>query len=182
MTQAILAGALIGIGNIALMMVEDRAIGAVLFSLALLSIIKLSIPLYTGRIGFILHTKDPLRCAGFLAANAAGSYFMVFMWGISKPDGIEAICRTAESKFSQGYIHLLVSGIFCGILIHIAVVVKSDIVTVLCIACFILSGFRHCIADAAYIRNPDNLIKWLMVVIGNSLGAIGAEMLIKKGR
>ena len=51
--NSVFAGFLIGIGNLAIIS-TDRYVGAFLFSVALLSIIELRLPLYTGRIGKIL--------------------------------------------------------------------------------------------------------------------------------
>lgn len=183
MTGAFLAGVLIGIGDIALMMVENKIVGAALFSLALLSIIKLQIPLFTGRIGYVMERENPLECILFLLTNSIGSFITVKLWGFSNPDGAEKIRAVADAKYAQSMFQLLMAGILCGVLIHIAITVKSDIVTVLCIMCFILSGFRHCIADAAFTYGFEYFAEWMVVVIGNSLGAIVTELLVsERGR
>ena len=65
-------------------------------------------------------------------------------------------------------------------LIHFAVKVKSISVTFLAIAIFILIGAEHCIADFPYLLvnfSLSNLMKWFIIVIGNSVGAILIEVL-----
>ena len=65
-------------------------------------------------------------------------------------------------------------------LIHFAVKIKSIPVTFLAIAIFILIGAEHCIADFPYLLvnfNLINLIKWAVIIIGNSIGAIAIEIL-----
>ena len=59
--NSILAGMLIGIGVISNTLSENKYIGALLFSLALLAIIDMKLQLYTGQIGFCLERKKMLR-------------------------------------------------------------------------------------------------------------------------
>jgi formate/nitrite transporter FocA (FNT family) len=76
---------------------------------------------------------------------------------------------------------MLVGGIFCGMLIHFAVKCKVPYLTVMAVVIFILTGAEHCIADFPYfvmILNLENFIKLLLVIIGNSIGAIFIEEMI----
>ena len=69
---AILAGLMIGIGDIALLSVDNRYMGALLFSVALLSIIHLKLPLYTGRIGKVILHGNYIECLKILFFNVVG--------------------------------------------------------------------------------------------------------------
>ena len=65
-------------------------------------------------------------------------------------------------------------------LIHFAVKCKTIPITFLAISIFILIGAEHCIADFPYLLinlSLINIIKWIIVVIGNSVGAILIEIL-----
>lgn len=50
---------------------------------------------------------------------------------------------------------------------------------------FILIGAEHCIADAPYLMmnfSLINLLKFLLIIMGNSFGAILIENILKKER
>lgn len=169
---AILAGMLIGIGDIALLTAENKTVGALLFSVALLSIIRLRLPLYTGKIGKVVTNRTPMECLKILWLNVLGVWIVRLY-----PIGIRS---TAEAKFSRGYLELFVAGILCGVLIHVAVTAKDNVITILCVMVFILAGFEHSIADSMYLAY--NLPKWLVILAGNTVGGIGTELLLGKGR
>ncbi len=177
--NSVLAGILIGIGNLALIS-TDRYIGALLFSVALLSIIELQLPLYTGRIGKVFENKNPLELLIMLCLNAVGAILpcgMFMLMDTANQEKIKAVC---DGKFQKSYLTLFLAGILCNILIHIAVSAKREVITVLCIMCFILCGFEHSIADASYLIVGASFPKWLMVVLGNTVGGIGTQFLLFK--
>lgn len=68
-------------------------------------------------------------------------------------------------------------------LIHFAVKSKKQVITSMAVMIFILIGAEHCIADMPYlVANFSfiNTIKFLLVVLGNSVGAIFIELLTTK--
>ena len=174
-TNSILAGMMIGIGDIALMSCENKYIGALMFSVALMSIIYFQLPLYTGRVGRMIRDNSYLGCFFILFFNVIGTYLSVFMYTLMSPDNRQKVLAIADQKFSRGYITLFIAAIFCNILIHIAVSSKHSILTILCVMAFILCGFEHSIADAGYAfvsGNWRNMLTWLIVVAGNTVGAL----------
>ena len=67
-------------------------------------------------------------------------------------------------------------------LIHFAVKNKVTILTVFAVMIFILIGAEHCIADFPYLLfniTPINILKFISIILGNSLGAILIERLSK---
>ena len=55
------------------------------------------------------------------------------------------------------------------------------IITIFCIMTFILSGYEHCIASFSFLLSSFtamNVSKFLMIIIGNSLGSVVTHMLI----
>jgi formate/nitrite transporter FocA (FNT family) len=73
----------------------------------------------------------------------------------------------------------IILGIFCGLLMYIAVTAyeTKPWVTVMCVSAFILSGFNHCVADMFYcfIASPHiNIglaaIMILCTTVGNVIG------------
>lgn len=179
--QSLLSGILIGLGTALNIQVKNPYIGAMLFSIALLVIIECDLKLYTGKIGYI---KDiPVKTLLLiLICNLAGVCATLFAL-FTKSGIFETMQNIAVSKFSAGYIELFVRGFMCGICMFIAVHCKKYLITVFCIMTFILSGYEHCIVDFPYLClgfNIQNLIKFILILLGNSLGSITINMLIKK--
>lgn len=56
--QSVLAGMLIGMGDLVYVVTENHIAGSFLFSLGLISILIKGYPLYTGRIGYVESFND----------------------------------------------------------------------------------------------------------------------------
>lgn len=177
--NSFLAGALIGIGNIALVSCENKALGALLFSLALLSIIRLGLPLYTGRIGKVITNKKQENLIVMLIFNAFGAMASCALYTLMDSSNYEKMKTVCDAKYGKTYLTLFIAGIMCNILIHIAVSASREVITILCIMCFILCGFEHSIADAGYLIFNGSVVKWLVIVAGNTVGGILTEFLLR---
>ena len=181
--QSFLAGILIGFGVIINVLTQPPVLGALLFSFGLLTIIQLQLPLYTGRIGFIKTQNNPL--VEILIFNFLGIIFTICLYTLFLNHAfLELLVTAAGTKFAKSFIQMFVGGLFCGSLIHLAVKSKNPIITMGAIVLFILMGAEHCIADFPYYmfiayNNFSAVIKFILVIIGNSLGAIGTEWLLK---
>ena len=171
--NSILAGILIGIGVIINTISSIPELGAFLFSFGLLSIIYMQLPLYTGKIGFLAKGLPQM-----LLGNLIGSGLIVELYKITNPAFFIIFQEKASLKFSKEYLIVLICAFFCGILIHFAVKQKQVITTIMAIMIFILIGAEHCIADFPYYLMAcsfESTIKFLLIIIGNSLGALFIE-------
>ncbi|MBQ7183358.1 MAG: formate/nitrite transporter family protein [Clostridia bacterium] len=182
--SGVCAGVMIAIGGSVYLACENRYIGAVLFSVALLTICFKGYSLYTGRIGFIPEKHDRDTVAALLlglVGNLAATIVCGFLIRLSVP----ALGLAAESlcagKLVQNGLQTLIRGVFCGVLMYVAVSVYRDgknITGILFgIPVFILSGFEHSIADMFYFAAGGMLsgrvfLFILTVILGNSLGAV----------
>ena len=149
--KSVAAGILVGIGDIVYMVSGNIYIGAMLFSLALLTTL-----------------------AKILCANLLGVCFSFIMFYASN-DVHNLIIKIARDKFECSPLDLCCRGYLCGACMYIAVSNKEEIITVFSIMTFILCGFRHCIADFPFLIfnfSYVNLFKFIMIILGNSLGAI----------
>lgn len=180
--KAILAGILIGIGVIINATLAIPALGALLFSFGLLTVIALKLPLYTGKIGFIIEGQKNLFL--IFIGNAIGILCIIYIYSFSKPDF--QLATVATMKFSKTCIQLFCDGILCGILIHFAVKIKCVYTTIMAIMIFILTGGEHCIADIPYLLislltdfSFINIFKFITIILGNSLGAIVIEKMLE---
>lgn len=178
--KSILAGILIGLGVIINLQSEIPALGALLFSFGLLTIINMQLNLYTGKIGFFDNINDGKFLFHTLFYNCVGIELTVALYALGNQNFIDTILTAANIKFSKDTLTLFVNACFCGALIHFAVKNKITILTIFAIMIFILIGAEHCVADSAYLMFVPtliNTIKFIAIILGNSLGAIIIERL-----
>ena len=183
--NGVAAGIVISIGCAVFLACENRYVGSVMFSVALLTICLRSYALYTGKIGFIpeKHGKEELSVLLLgLLGNTIGVASGGFAAGYAVPSLKEAAITLCTTKLdAQSFAQTLIRAIFCGILMYIAVSVYRDnrkIVGILfAIPVFILSGFEHSIADIGYFAFAG-IASWQAfgfvwtVILGNSLGSM----------
>jgi formate/nitrite transporter FocA (FNT family) len=183
--NGIAAGIVISIGCAVYLACENKYVGAVMFSVALLTICLRGYALYTGKIGFIpeAHGKEEFSVLLLgLLGNTIGVSAGGFALSFAIPKLKEAAVALCQAKLdTQTFPQTLIRGLFCGILMYIAVSVFRDnkkIVGVLfAIPVFILSGFEHSIADIGYLACA-NIVSlkafgfvWT-VILGNSIGSM----------
>lgn len=182
--SGISAGICICLGGSVFLACENRIVGAILFSVALLCICMKGYALFTGKVGYIpeAHDKEAvsvllLALLGNTIATVAGGYLIAL--GLPKlKAAAETVC---QAKLDQQWWETLIRGTFCGILMYLAVSTYRDNKTPLgilfCIPVFILSGFEHSIADIFYfgasgiISLKAFVFIWL-VIAGNSIGGM----------
>jgi len=178
------AGVCIALGGSVFLACENRVVGAVLFSVALLCICMKGYALFTGKVGFLPeeHSKTALQLllAGLLG-NLIGTFLCGFFLRLGLPALGEAARTICAAKLAQAPAAALIRGVFCGILMYLAVSIWKERQTPLgilfCIPVFILSGFEHSIADMFYfavsgiVSLKAFVFLWL-VIIGNALGAM----------
>ena len=172
--KAILAGMCIGISSLLYLNISNKIIGAFLFSLGLITIMLFQYKLYTGVVGYTETTRDIKNDIIIFIGNLIGTLPFVLFY---KSDFI----LFWENKISNNLLLVFCNAFICGILIYIAVEsykrTNKFLITILCIATFILCGAEHSIADLAYMflaRNFSwyNILFITVVALGNAAGAI----------
>ena len=189
--SGICSGALVGIGGAVYLSCDNKYVGAVLFSVALISICYLGTYLFTGKIGFLAE-KFELKTLAQLGVGLVGNFVGATLFGLlaayAKPQIREAAVMSCQSKLENDFLSAVCLGAMCGILMYVAVKVfkefKNPIGVIFCIPVFILSGYEHSIADmfyfsAAHMINLDYLSFISAVVIGNAIGAMAIAYLIR---
>lgn len=182
--NAAVAGFLIGLGVIINTLASSPILGAALFSFGLLTIIHMQLPLYTGQIGFITEKKIS-DLFWILIFNFIGIMFAISLKVIPNDTFTLILQDKANIKFSKTLFQMFTDAFLCGTLIHFAVKCKQHIMTIMAVMIFILIGAEHCIADFPYLIAAfsfENCLKFFMIVIGNSIGAIFLENILKKER
>lgn len=178
--SSLLSGILVGLGVVINTQTYNPYIGAMLFSIALLVIIKCNLLLYTGKIGFI--KMIPIKKLLFVLLGNLIGVMIPILIAINKDGFYQQLIDISNTKFSNNIFELFLYGLMCGALMFIAVHCKENIITVFCIMTFILSGYEHCIADFPCLLinfNIENLVKFIFIILGNSIGSIITYRLIE---
>ena len=121
-SRGILSGMLVGIGVIVNILSQNQYVGAMLFSLALLTIILLKLPLYTGKIGYATNYEHSiLEYMLMLVDNLLGIALIIMLTVVTKPEIQKLFKKMAEIKFSNSHFQLLIFGFMCGILMFVKI-------------------------------------------------------------
>lgn len=172
--KSIFAGIMIGIAGLIYLNVTPNWVGAILFSIGLITICMLGYNLYTGKVGYVSSYKDIPKMIKYIIGNFIGVFLVSLTSKTSSADLVAA-------KMQIPWMLLLLKSIGCGFLMYIAVDVykknKSIIGIVCCIPAFILAGFEHSIADMLYLCCSGTftlqyLVFIAIVIIGNAIGAL----------
>ena len=175
---AILAGFMIGVGAI-INLIVGGIWGAIFFSLGLMTIIYFKFNLFTGKAGLLMTREISIwQLMLIWLGNLVGAVFCGLLI-LTTPVGEQV--RAAASNItllrnSQTFYENMVLGIFCGLLMYIAVFgfIKSNkpIFIIMPVAFFILCGFNHCVADMFYLSVGCTKFIELLPLIPTTLGNI----------
>ena len=178
------AGIMIAIGGAVFLACENKVVGSVMFTVALLTICFKGYSLYTGKIGYIpeKHGKEEWSV---LLLSLLGNLIGTFVCGVLIRTALTNLGDTSLSictaKLTQSAYSTFVRGIFCGVLMYVAVSVyrdKKSLTGILfCVPVFILAGFEHSIADMFYfaasgIVSLDAFVFIWLVILGNTVGGM----------
>lgn len=186
--KGIYAGMMIGIGGTVYLSISNSIIGAIFFSVGLLTICIYKMNLYTGMIGYIIENKLNyiLTLLLTLIGNFIGTMITSLLVLNTRIANLSVRANEISAiKINDNYLSIFILSIFCGMLMYIAVNTfkkeKDSIVRYLaifiCVIVFILSGFEHCIANMYYISlaklwSLKAVLSMLIMILGNSVGSI----------
>lgn len=182
-----------------------KVLGASLFGIGLFTIIHYGLWLYTGKVGYVLdNIKKPsylLKLLICLLANLVGVILTSLLLKASGMtdivgkggNSIHTFCKAlAESKQNEKWYEVLILGFFCGIMIYLAVdghkkceyPLGKVLFAFMPIVLFILCGFEHVVANAAYYTYGSvfsgKVVLWfILMAIGDGLGSIAFDGLVK---
>ncbi len=179
---------MIAIGGTVFLSIENKVIGASLFSIGLFGVLIYNLNLYTGKIGYLItnfNLKYIKELIITLIGNFIGACSVGFILRYTRIyDNIyKKSLILANTKLNDNILSIFILSIFCGLLMYYAVngfKKQTDfgkyLVVYLGVAVFILCGFEHCIANMYYFSVADIWsLKTLgytgIMVLGNSLGS-----------
>ncbi len=179
---------MIATGGTVFLSIENKVIGASLFSIGLFGVLIYNLNLYTGKIGYLItnfNLKYIKELIITLIGNFIGACSVGFILRYTRIyDNIyEKSLILANTKLNDNILSIFILSIFCGLLMYYAVngfKKQTDfgkyLVVYLGVAVFILCGFEHCIANMYYFSVADIwALKTLgytgIMVLGNSIGS-----------
>ena len=189
---AIYAGLCIGIGGMVFLGCENKVVGAFMFTIGLFTILFFGLNLYTGKVGYIVQNKPAYIIEVLIVwlGNFVGTYILALLCRLTRiGEACVAKCQgMVDTKLNDNMLSLFILGIFCGMLMYIAVDTykkhndKKDtlvgIVVILGVVVFILAGFEHCIADMFYFALVSAFSQAFLPLIVISLGnAVGGNLI-----
>lgn len=182
--MAVPSGVGIGIGGVIYLSLENKIIGALMFTIGLCAVCMQGLNLYTGKVGYLpdkgfayLFNLLLIWC-GNLCGTLVAAELLRYTRISGYADKAGAICQV---KLDDGYRSLFILGVFCGMLMFVAVdgyiKTKNLLILFLGVATFILCGFEHCIADmfyfsAARMWSELAVMRILVITLGNSVGGL----------
>lgn len=195
--KSLLAGAIIGMGDIVYVVNDNKILGSFLFSLGLLTILIKGYPLYTGRIGFIQNPADLWNLRSgmlpIILCNFVGIAAVCTIASTTRLD-LSAVDAMVQTKVNQSWISALFLSWCCGAMMYFAVngwrETQKPVMVILPIMFFIMCGFEHCIANYGYFwmwiaadglsHLPQRImelpagicINLLLMIVGNALGSL----------
>ncbi len=188
-----LSGFMLCISCAVSMSVNNKPLGAFLFSLGLFSIIKFGFALYTGKAGYMA-VKPPsyiIEVVITLMANALGAIGGSGLLRLTRFGASLAAtaAQTFGAKVGDTPISIFSLSVLCGVLMFTAVdgyhriseqkdSTGSVFIVCMPIMVFILCGFNHCIADMCYffisgMAYADHAaLYFLLAITGNAAGCM----------
>lgn len=182
--NSIAAGIFIGIGGSVFLAIENKIVGAIFFTVALLCICQLDLLLYTGKIGFLAfdHGRTEIcTTAVCLVGNCIGTGLVGTAIRYCRPQVIARAVTMMEDKLTVSFGRTFFTALFCGILMYAAVRIyreRQSLSGILfCVPVFILAGFEHSIADMFYawtalVGGGRTVLFLAVVVLGNTVGGL----------
>lgn len=175
--RAFLAGMAISIGGCVYMACEVKWVGAILFSVGLMTVVAFGLDLYTGKIGYAV--DNPPSYLIDILVIIIGNFIGCLFVGLMMP--YDAAVTAVNGKLDIEWYRAIFKGIMCGILMFIAVDFykqrKNFLAIFFCVPTFILAGFEHSIADMFYFvsageYSAEGLVFIILVIVGNAIGGM----------
>lgn len=182
--HSVLAGVMIGLAGIVNLSVDNKFLGAFLFSFGLITVIARGLYLYTGKIGMINLSAEWVLIPFYIVGNFLGTNIVAWSMRCTRfGDTLNQAAQViAQNKLADNWASILFLSIGCGIMMYLAVKGYQDnanwLLVILPVMVFILSGFEHSIANMFYFAMAGEYgLKAFgyigIMLVGNAIGSLG---------
>ncbi|MBQ6384607.1 MAG: formate/nitrite transporter family protein [Lachnospiraceae bacterium] len=186
---AVLAGISIGLGGLVFLSVDDRVIGAALFTVGLFTVCTFGLNLFTGKVCYVFQNDGSYAAAlpVIWLGNLAGTGLTALCASLTRnaPALAEKAAGLCRTKQDDSLLSLFFLGILCNIFIYIAVEgynrnqheAGKYLSLLFGVMVFILCGTEHCVADMFYIWmagawSGRMILIILVITLGNAAGGV----------
>ena len=186
--SAILAGMSIGFGGAAFLSVENRVVGAALFTIGLFCVCTFGFHLFTGKVCYVFQNdrRFALDLPIIWLGNVAGTGVTALLYSLTRNAAIrEKAMALCQVKLDDSLLSLFVLGILCNIFIYIAVEgyqrnpheIGKYLSLFFGVMVFILTGTEHCVADMFYFWMAGAwcgraILCVIVISLGNAVGGV----------
>lgn len=187
--SAVLAGVVISIGGTVFLSLENRVLGALMFTVGLFTICTFGFHLFTGKVCYVFENgRDyALALPVIWLGNLCGTLLTAFLEGLTRagPALQEKAAALCAVKLGDNIGSIFILAVLCNILICIAVdgfgknphELGKYLSLLFGVMVFILCSFEHCVANMYYfsIAGAWSLKTFgyvLVMTVGNSVGGV----------
>ena len=184
--SAVLAGISVGLGGLVFLSVEDRVVGAALFTIGLFVVCTFGLHLFTGKLCYLFEHDRAYALAMPLIwlGNLCGTGITAGLAHLTRIAPIaERAAALCQIKTGDSLLSLFFLGVLCNIFIYIAVEgyrsnpheLGKYLSLFFGVMVFILAGTEHCVADMFYFWmagawSGRAILCVLVITLGNFCG------------
>ncbi len=187
--SAALAGVCIALGGTVYLSLENKVVGALLFTVGLFVICIFRLHLFTGKVCYVFGNGGAYAIDLIFVwlGNLAGTFLTATLEGLTRVGpALEAkAAALCQTKLEDGLLSVFILAIFCNMMIYIAVEgfnraphdLGRYLALFLGVAVFILCGFEHCVANMYYFSaagawSGRALLSLAAMTAGNAVGGV----------
>lgn len=186
--SAILAGFAIGLGGGIFLSVENKAVGAALFTVGLFTVCTMGFHLFTGKVCYVFDSDKAyaLSLPVVWLGNLVGTGVTALLLRLTRAAAIsERALALCETKLGDSPVSLFFLGVLCNVFIYIGVEgYRSNpheagkyLALIFGVMGFILLGTEHCVADMFYFWmagawSAKAVVCVLVITLGNCVGGV----------
>lgn len=189
LVSAVLAGLCVGFGGLVYLSLENRIVGAALFTIGLFFICTLGLHLFTGKVCYVFQNDRDyaLNLPVIWLGNLLGTGLTAGCAGLTRNAALlsEKAMALCQVKLADSLPSLFLLGLLCNIFIYLAVEgyarnpheLGKYLSLFFGVMVFILAGTEHCVADMFYFWmagawSGRAVVSVLVITLGNAVGGI----------
>ena len=187
--SAALAGAVISIGGTVFLSLDNKVLGALMFTVGLFTICTFGFHLFTGKVCYVFGNDGgyALALPVIWLGNLCGTVLTAFLESLTRigPALQEKAAVLCAVKLGDGIGSIFLLAVLCNILIYIAVdgfgknphELGKYLSLLFGVMVFILCSFEHCVANMYYFSiagawSLKTLGYVLVMTLGNAVGGV----------
>ncbi|MBR0450874.1 MAG: formate/nitrite transporter family protein [Oscillospiraceae bacterium] len=188
--SAVLAGMCVSFGGLVFLMLDNKIVGAALFTIGLFVICTFGFHLFTGKVCYVFQNdvQYAINLPIIWVGNLIGTELVAGIAALTRNVStlVEKASALCQTKLNDSLVSLFFLGVLCNIFIYIAVdgfgknehELGKYLSLFFGVMVFILAGTEHCVADMFYFWmggawSADAIIRILVITLGNAVGGCG---------